>query len=115
VITAVESELERELSASIMRGEKQPKPSRLKEGDALVEQGDPGDTLFLLLDGMLAVEIDGEQVAQVGPGAILGEQAVLEGGERTATLRAMTPCKVITVAGDEIDPDALAEVARGRE
>jgi hypothetical protein len=112
VLSAVESELERELSAAIM-GSK-PKPSRLKEGETLVEQGDPGDTLFLLFDGMLAVEVDGEQVAQVGPGSILGERAVIEGGTRTATLRAMTPCKVITVPGDQIDPDRLAEVARKR-
>jgi hypothetical protein len=112
VMTAVESELERELSAAIM-GSK-PKPSRVKEGEALVEQGDPGDTLFLLFDGMLAVEVDGEPVAQVGPGSILGERAVIEGGARTATLRAMTPCKVITVPGDQIDPDHLAEVARTR-
>jgi hypothetical protein len=114
VITAVESELERELSAAIMSGKKRPKPSRLKEGQTLVKQGEPGDTLFLLFDGMLSVEVDDEQVAQVGPGAILGERAVLEGGERMATLRAMTPCKVITVAGDQLDPDHLAEVARTR-
>jgi hypothetical protein len=115
VIAAVESELERELSLDIMRsGEKPPKPSRLKEGEALVEQGEPGDKLFLLLDGMVDVEIDGEPVAQVGPGSILGEKAVLEGGERTATLRAATPCKVVSVPGDQIDPDALAEVARRR-
>jgi hypothetical protein len=116
MITAVESELERELSLDIMRGgKKPPKPSRLKEGEALVEQGEPGDTLFLLLDGMVDVEIDGEPVAQVGPGSILGERAVLEGGERTATLRAASPCKVVSVPGDQIDPDALAEVARQRE
>jgi hypothetical protein len=114
MLTAVESELERELSASIMREDRKPKPTRVKEGETLVEQGDPGDTLFLLFDGMLAVEVDGEQVASVGPGAILGENAILEGGERTATLRAMTPCKVITVAGDQLDPDHLAEVASGR-
>ena len=114
VTTAVESELERELSASIMRGEQKPKPSRLKKGETLVEQGDRGDTLFLLFDGMLAVEVDGEQVAQVGPGAILGEKAVIDGGTRTATLRAMTPCKIISVPGDQIDPDHLAEVARSR-
>jgi hypothetical protein len=114
VLSAVESELERELSASIMRTDKPPKPTRLKEGETLVEQGDPGDTLFLLLDGVLTVEVDGEEVAEVGPGAILGEKAVLEGGTRTATLRAKTRCKIITVPGDQIAPEALAEVARRR-
>ena len=55
--------------------------------------GDPGDELFLLFGGDLAVEQDGRQVAEVGPGAVLGEMALLEGGRRTATLRAVTRCQ----------------------
>lgn len=37
-----------------------------------------------------------------------------QGGRRTATLRALTPCRVAVVPGDRIDPAALREVARGR-
>jgi hypothetical protein len=114
VITAVESALERELSTSIMRsGKKPPKPKQLGVGDTLVSQGDEGNELFLLLDGVLAAEVDDELVAEIGPGAILGERAVLEGGKRTATLRARTPCKVVVVPGDQVDPEALVEVAAG--
>ena len=57
----------------------------------LVTQGAEGDKLYLLLDGVLGVEVDGEQVAEMGPGTIVGERASLEGGVRTATLRALTP------------------------
>ena len=46
--------------------------------------------MFLILDGMFVVEVDGEQVAEIGPGAVVGERASLEGGLRTATLRATT-------------------------
>jgi CRP-like cAMP-binding protein len=67
MVTAVESALERELSHIII-------------GQALVEQGEPDDELFLLVDGVLAVEQDGQLVVGVGPGAILGEMALLEGG-----------------------------------
>ncbi len=114
LITAVESELERELAESIMRGGSKPKKQRLAEGEALVEQGDPGRELFLLLDGLLDVEVDGETVAQVGPGALLGERALLEGGTRTATLRAATPCKVAVVDPEGIDPSALEQLAATR-
>src|SRR4029453_19261051 len=72
------------------------------------------DELYLLFDGVLAVEQDGEQVAENGPGAILGEMALLEGGRRTATLRALTRCRVAVVPGDRVDRTALAEVARPR-
>ena len=94
-VTEVESALERELSHSIMREGAASKPKRLEIDNTLVEQGDPGDELYLLLDGVLAVEVDGETVARVGPGAILGERALVEGGKRTATLRAVTPGKVV--------------------
>jgi hypothetical protein len=112
VVTAVESVLERELSRIIIGSD--PPFRRLRRGEALVGQGDPGDELYLLFDGILAVEQDGKLVAEVGPGAILGEMAVLEGGRRTATLRAVTACRVAVVPGDRIDRTALAEVARRR-
>ena len=113
-VTEVESALERELSHSIMREGAASKPKRLEIDNTLVEQGDPGDELYLLLDGVLAVEVDGETVAEVGPGAILGERAVVEGGKRTATLRAVTPTKVVAVSADQIEPAALEELAGAR-
>ena len=90
-VTAVETELERDLSEAVMQAGKMPR-RRLETGETLTEQGAQEDDLFLLLDGILDVEVDGKVVAQVGPGAMLGERAALEGGTRTATLRAVTPC-----------------------
>ena len=113
-VTEVESALERELSRSIMRDGAASKPSRGDAGETLVEQGAPGDELYLLLDGVLAVQVDGETLAEVGPGSILGERAVVEGGVRTATLRAVTPAKVVAVPAAEIEPSALEELAGGR-
>jgi hypothetical protein len=112
IVTAVESALERQLSLLIIGSN--PPFRRLRPGETLVEQGDPGDELFLLFDGVLSVEQDGRPVVEVGPGAILGEMALLEGGRRTATLRAVTPCRVAVVPGDRVDRAALAEVARRR-
>ena len=108
--TAVESELERELAASIMRSGAKLERRRLEAGETLTEQDTEGDELYLLLDGVLAVEIDGEPVAEVGPGALLGERALLE-GRRTATLRATSPARVVVVPKDAIEPSALPELA----
>jgi hypothetical protein len=110
--TAVETALERELSQVML--DSAPQRIRLRKGATLVEQGDPGHELYLLLDGLLAVEIDGRTVTELGPGAVVGEVALLDGGRRTATLRAVTPCRVAAVAGNRIDRDALAELARTR-
>jgi Cyclic nucleotide-binding domain len=114
IVTAAESELERRLSAEVMRGGTGTDRKRLSPGETLVEQGAPGDELYLLLDGVLGVEVDGEEVAEVGPGAVLGERALLEGGTRKATLRAATAARVVVIPGDAIDRDALEELAQGR-
>jgi hypothetical protein len=111
LVTAVETALERELSTHIMRGGQKPKLRKLKEGEALVEQGQAGRELFLLLDGVLAVEVDGESLGEVGPGAILGERAIVEDGRRTATLRAITKARVAVAQADQIDPGVLRTVS----
>jgi hypothetical protein len=113
LVTEVETALERELSERIMRGGAKPSIRKLKKGQALVEAGEVGTELFLLLDGMLAVEVGGEAVANVGPGAVLGERALLEAGTRTATLRALTACKVAAVNGEQVDPEFLRALATG--
>jgi CRP-like cAMP-binding protein len=58
--------------------------------------------------------VKGEEVAQVGPGAILGEGAIVEGGRRNATLRACTPARVAVIAAEQIDRGALEALATGR-
>ena len=111
-VTAVATALERELSRIIVGAS--PHWLRLRRGATLVEQDQPGQELYLLFDGLLAVEVDGRTVGEIGPGAVVGEIALLEGGRRTATLRAVTPCRVAAVPGSRIDRDALAELARSR-
>lgn len=113
LVTTAETALERQLSATIMRGGGPVATRKVAAGTTLVEQGEPGDTLFVLLDGVLVVEVNGTPIGEVGPGAILGERAILEGGSRTSTLRAVTKVKVAVAGADEIDPAVLAEVARG--
>ena len=112
LVTAVESELEREVSARLM-GNGGAKPRRVAEGETIFSQGDEDDdTLLLVLDGVLAAEVDGEVVGEVGPGAIVGERGALE-GQRTATLRARTPAKLMAFSASELEPAELAEVATG--
>lgn len=113
VTTAVESELERELSASIMRAGKQLERRELEQGDALVKEGEAGNELYLLLDGVVDVEVNGDVVAEIGPGALLGERALLEGGKRTATIWATSPVRVVVIPADSIDEAALPELAAG--
>jgi CRP-like cAMP-binding protein len=52
-------------------------------------------------------------VAELGPGAVVGERAVLEGGARTSTLVARTPVRVAVAAADALDLDRLRELSAG--
>jgi hypothetical protein len=114
-VADAETDLERELSRALMTGEGKLPRRKLAEGEVLVEQGEPGNDLYLLLDGVLGVEVDGEAVAEMGPGTMLGERASLEAGVRTATLRALTPCRVAVVAPDLVGGAELATLAAGRQ
>ena len=111
VVSIVESALERQLSASIMQGGAKPKIRTLPAGEALVEQGASGTEVYLILDGIFVVEVDGNQVAEIGPGAVVGERAALEGGKRTATLRATTKARVAEVPPDGLSTDDLGTLA----
>ncbi|HSC49029.1 MAG TPA: cyclic nucleotide-binding domain-containing protein [Gaiellaceae bacterium] len=111
---AVESELERELSSSIMRDGAKLERRVLDAGEALIEQGQEGRELFLILDGVVDVEVDGEEVAEIGPGALIGEMALLGDGKRTASVYATTPTRVVVVPPDAVAQSALEELAASR-
>lgn len=114
VVTAAESALERALSRGIMRGAASPAIRSLPEHAVLVRQGEPGREVYLLLDGVLGVEIDGQPIADLGPGVVIGERAVLSPDHRrTATVRALTPVRVAAVDADSLQLDALRELELG--
>ena len=113
LVTAVETALERTLSVQLMHGAAKPRISQLEAGAELVRQGEPGSEIYLLLDGVIGVERDGSRLAEYGPGAMLGERALLDSGTRTSTLVAITRCRVASVFAVQLDLSALAELATG--
>lgn len=110
LVTTVETSLERELSTHIMRGGEKPSFRTVKKGKCLTEQGEEGNHIFLLLNGVVEVDCDGIILAELGPGAVLGERAALEDGLRTATLRALTKVKVAVITPDQIDQEKIIEL-----
>jgi Cyclic nucleotide-binding domain len=113
LVTAVESALERALSVQLMHGSAKPRIGTYPAGAVLVRQGEPGSDVFLVLDGVVRVESGGEPLAEYGPGAMLGERAHLEGGVRTSSLIAVTPCRVAAVDAGQLDRSALEELSGG--
>ena len=59
----------------------------VEAGKVLVREGEPGHECFVIVTGSATVTRDGATLANLGPGAVVGELAPLTGGVRTATLR----------------------------
>lgn len=75
-----------------------------------MRQGESGTDVFLILDGIFVVEVDDREVAEIGPGAVVGERAGLTSGMRTATLWARTSGRVAGVSHEALDPQALGSL-----
>jgi hypothetical protein len=113
LVTAVESALERALSVELMHGAVKPRIERIPAGAELFHEGDRGTDVYLVLDGVIRIDKNGERLAEYGPGSLHGERAHLEGGIRTATLVAVTACRVAAVPADQFDRGALEELSGG--
>jgi Cyclic nucleotide-binding domain len=106
-----ESPLERRLSQVIMRGGAGPKPGKVKAGTTIMTEGEAADHIVLVLDGLVEVEAGGTELATLGPGAVLGERASLEQGRRTATVRALTDCRIVSYLAADLPVKDLRELA----
>ena len=64
-------------------------PEHHQRGDVVFRQGDPGDTMYLVVSGQVEVLAGADQapLAALGPGSFVGELALLLGEPRSATLR----------------------------
>ena len=62
-------------------------------GTTIIQQGDPGDAFYLLIDGAVNVDRDGAHVDDMGAGASFGEVALISGEPRNATVVAAEDCR----------------------
>lgn len=75
----------------------------LPDGWAFVQEGTPGDAAYILLAGEANVLIGRTIIATLGAGAIIGEIAYLEGGQRTATVATHGRVRALRLDFDKLD------------
>jgi CRP/FNR family cyclic AMP-dependent transcriptional regulator len=80
------------------------KEQRYDAGATIVESGAGGHGLYIIKEGNVSVVRDGQKVASMGPGQFFGEISVLDGGPRTADVRADTDTVCLTLVSWEIKP-----------
>jgi len=74
------------------------------DGERLFGAGDPADSLYVVQSGEVRLldGASGEPFATVGPGASFGEQALLPGGLRTASARAVGAVTCLVITADSL-------------
>lgn len=85
---------------------------RAEPGQVVVRQGEPGEHLFVVREGLIAVERDGRTLARLQPGAWFGELVLLGSQVRTATVTALQPCVLVRLPRHALD-DAMARDLMG--
>jgi CRP-like cAMP-binding protein len=66
-----------------------------EEGAELMEQGRPGQEAYVIVEGRAGVYIGGKKKAELGPGEVVGEMALIDHRPRIADVRALTPMKLL--------------------
>jgi CRP-like cAMP-binding protein len=87
-------------------------------GKTIIREGGFSNDFYVIEDGTVKVEREGEQLAELGPGDVFGEQGLLEKQERSATVTATSPVRLIKIEHWELSrmrqamPEVVEELAR---
>ncbi len=92
-------------------------------GEVIVREGDPGDQLYLLLEGRVRVfknygSSNEDELRDLTAGSYFGEMAILGGGERLATIVTLERSHLVSLDGDSLRelliqmPDISFEIFR---
>jgi CRP/FNR family cyclic AMP-dependent transcriptional regulator len=91
----------------------------LPAGRTLMRQGETGAEAMVIVEGRARIERDGQVINESGPGAVLGEMALLSSRPRTATVTLLTEAQLLIVARQEFQalmdemPSVRAQVMEG--
>lgn len=96
---------DRELAAAAKLVDETTRPA----GTVLMHQGRPGYECFVLVTGQATVTRDGQVLAQLGPGEVIGEMSLLDTAPRSATVTLDTDAELLVL--DTASFDRLLEEA----
>jgi CRP/FNR family cyclic AMP-dependent transcriptional regulator len=79
-------------------------PFSLPPGWPLVQEGIPADACYVLTEGEARVFHQREQIAELGPGDLVGEMALLGGGQRRATVTSSSRVAGLRIENEKLRP-----------
>lgn len=81
--------------------------TRMERGDVLFHEGDPGDKLYVIVEGKIKLgrtSTDGREnlLAILGPGEMFGELSLFDPGPRTATATAVAETQILGLSNEQL-------------
>ena len=70
-------------------------------GDIIFQEGQPGDAMYLVLKGLINIQVKGKSVAKIGPGDFFGEMSLIDDQFRSATATAMRESQLVAVGEEQ--------------
>jgi CRP/FNR family transcriptional regulator, cyclic AMP receptor protein len=85
---------------------------------SLIWEKTPADKAYLIVDGEVSVRKNGQEVARLGPGDVIGEMAIVNHKLRSASVVSLTPLEVIHYTKESLEQlldevPAFGEALRG--
>jgi trk system potassium uptake protein TrkA len=78
-------------------------PREFPAGTEMTREGEPGVEFFVIVEGDAVATVEGDEVGRIGPGGFFGEMALIDGGERVATVVAEHPLRVLVLGRHEFN------------
>ena len=72
-------------------------PRTFASGQTILAEGTPGNTMYVILDGVVEIRLGDRVLAVAGPGEIVGEMALIDPGYRSASAVARSNCRLAAV------------------
>lgn len=73
------------------------------KGHRLIEEGEMGDKLFIIIEGRFRVTRGGHELAELGAGGVFGELALLDPEPRSASVEAVEPSRLFVLSHEHVD------------
>ncbi|MGH8119723.1 MAG: Crp/Fnr family transcriptional regulator [Gammaproteobacteria bacterium] len=71
--------------------------TEFRAGETIFREGEPGDSMYVVMEGSVDVMVGDEKFIVTGPGEILGEMALIDSSKRSATAIARKDCKLVPI------------------
>ena len=75
----------------------------IQAGVPLFNEGEPGKTMYVLMEGSAAILVMGQVIEVATPGALLGELALVDSSVRSATVIARSNCRLLPINSTQFE------------